>query len=395
MSRWSSRFTFVLTLALAASVMLGGRSPSRASSFPVIPARWVDVGAYQDSSNIGTQSNRCVGSFLGPRPDSLRRESRALSLRWLRDRAAEARIDFGGYRIYRMVGPLAANGLPDSSSALLIRRYSLNPGSEMTWNFSKIDTVAYDISRIDTTITISLPDTTFTFDTTWVPHPTYMQYICRGAVVHDSIITFVDPDSTGNYVKVCRRRDAIGACLSVGDSVFVLEPPPGPHDGFRTWYSITYERLNTSDTDYEDMNVPDTLNTLGAPSPCGPGPGRVACYNLNNKLINVVGPYEPTGGPTANLERVRVVPNPFRGSAVWDAKESNEIHFIALPQQAKISIYTVAGDLVRELRHDDKIRDFERWDLKSGSGRDVASGIYIYRVEAGSFSYQNRFVVIR
>lgn len=392
MPRRQSALALTLTLALVAGVVLGGHSPVRASTFPKIDA-WVDVGAYQDSSNLGTQSNRCVGTF-GPRPDSLRRQARSLSVRWLRDRRAEARVDFGGYRIYRIVAPLDQAGNPDTSVAVLLRRYSLNPGSEMTWNFSKVDTVINVDSTFTRDTTIAGRDTTVA-DTMSIPNRNYMQYICRGAVVHDSLLTFVDPDSSGNYVKVCRRRDAIGRCLSVGDSVFVLEAPPGPHDGFRTWYTVTYERLNTSDTDFEDMFIPDTLNTLGAPPPCGPGPGRNACYNLNNKLTSIVGPYEPTGGPTANLEQVRVVPNPFRGSAVWDAKESKEIHFIALPRQSKISIFTVAGDLVRELHHDDPIRDFERWDLKSGSGRDVASGIYIYRVEAASFSYQNRFIVIR
>ena len=62
---------------------------------------------------------------------------------------------------------------------------------------------------------------------------------------------------------------------------------------------------------------------------------------------------------------------------------------------SRIRIYTVAGDLVRELQHNDRIRDFERWDLKNASGNEVASGIYVYRIESGSFHFQNRLVVIR
>jgi len=50
---------------------------------------------------------------------------------------------------------------------------------------------------------------------------------------------------------------------------------------------------------------------------------------------------------------------------------------------------------VRQLEHNDQVRDFERWDLKNGSGQAVASGIYVYRIEAGSFQFQNRLVVIR
>jgi hypothetical protein len=43
----------------------------------------------------------------------------------------------------------------------------------------------------------------------------------------------------------------------------------------------------------------------------------------------------------------------------------------------------------------DQIRDYEAWDLKNGAGEDIVSGIYIYRVEASSFQFQSRFVVIR
>ena len=106
-------------------------------------------------------------------------------------------------------------------------------------------------------------------------------------------------------------------------------------------------------------------------------------------------PVEPTAGPTENLQTVAVVPNPFRARESWDRPDGNEVHFINLPPKARIRVYTVAGDLVRDLSHDDSVRDFERWDLKNADGKDVASGIYMYRIESGSFTAQNRFIVIR
>jgi hypothetical protein len=213
-----------------------------------------------------------------------------------------------------------------------------------------------------------------------------LPYVCNNTVVNDSILTFVDPDSNGRFVKVCRR------CETPGDSIFILLAPPGPHDGFQTWYSITIERKNTTDPDYEDLFVPDTLDNFAR---CTNPADRGTCPNLNHKLRNLTGAAEPTPGPTANLERVLAVPNPYRGSEVWDQPGQGEVHFINLPTQAKIRIYTAAGDLVRELFHNDKIRDFERWDLKNASGHAVASGIYMYRIEAGLFHFQSRLVVIR
>lgn len=225
-----------------------------------------------------------------------------------------------------------------------------------------------------------------------LPYKCDDQLTLSSLTVNDSVVTYVDPDSAGRYIKVCRDPGVpTGRCNSPGDSVFVLVAPPGPHDGFLTWYSVTYERRNTTDFDYEDLFLPDTLDNFARCT----APVRDSCPNLNHKLRNLAGPVEPTAGPVANLERVLVVPNPYRGSEVWDQPGQGEVHFINLPAQARIKIYTTAGDLVRELQHNDNVRDFERWDLKNASGRAVASGIYIYRIEAGSFRFQNRFVVIR
>src|SRR5262245_20443333 len=116
---------------LLLSVVLGSFPARAASKFPDIPV-WMNVGAWQDSSLIEGLAFRCVGSFQGPLPDSIREQSRVLSVRFLRDRATEDRADFGGYRIYRMTNS------PDSSRAVLIRRFSLNAGSELTWSASRV-----------------------------------------------------------------------------------------------------------------------------------------------------------------------------------------------------------------------------------------------------------------
>lgn len=349
-SRWTS---FVLAAALALVAGAGTARAQQASAFPSIKA-WVHQGAWQDSTLIYTFVP--VGYFQGPLDDSLVARSRTMSFRFLRDRVAETRPDFGGYRIYRMVNA------PDSTKAVLIRRFSLND-TLLTWHFSRVDSAT-------------------------------AMFRCRGCPneASDSIVTFVDPDSTGDFQKVCRRVDRFGRCLSPGDSVIKLVAPPGPHDGFLTWYSVTYEKLDTTDPDREDMFVADTLDNWAR---CGVPGDPTSCPNLNHKLRNLVGPFEPTGGPTTDLEQVRVVPNPYRGSEAWDQPGQNELHFINLPHQATIKIFTVAGDLVRTLQHSDPVRDFERWDLKNEKQQDVTSGIYIYRIDAANYQFRNRFIVIR
>jgi hypothetical protein len=347
----------ILALALVAGA--GFVSPSVAQGrFPRIPI-WAMAGAFQDSSLY--QPIVCVGAFKGLPAETLVARPRTVTVRFLRDRAAEVRPDFGGYRIYRVVET------PDTSRMQLIRRFSRNFGDARTWNFSVVDT-------------------------------TTLQFMCQGGVANDSIVTFVDPDSNGNYVKQCRTLDALGRCTSRGDSVIRLIAPPGPHDGFRTWYAITYEELNSSDNNYADLFVPGPYDTSGNYSRCGTPGDSTTCprINLNSKNSNMIAePVEPTGGPTQNLERVAVVPNPYLAHEAWDLAGQHELHFINLPAHSTIRIYTVAGDLVTKITHDDPVRDFERWDLKNANGHDVASGIYMYRVEAVRFTFQSRFVVVR
>jgi hypothetical protein len=356
----------IVALALVASAGFCSAARAELMPFPQIEV-WAYPGAYQDSTHI--RPNRCVGAFQGPQPDSLAPRERTVTVRFTRDRIAEARRDFGGYRIYRI------SVVPDTTRAVLIRRFSTNVGSEITWNFSRVDT-------------------------------TTLEFMCNGAVVNDSIITFVDADSAGQFEKVCRRVDHLGRCLSIGDSVWKLVSPPGPHDGVRTWYSVTYEARNRLDNNYEDLYVQGPRDTLDDYARCTvPGDSTTCPYiNLNNLAANVSNgtptdpfgqPVEPTPGPTQDLQRVTVVPNPYRATEAWDLPGQHEVHFTNLPPQARIRIYTVAGDLVATIDHSDPVRDFARWNLKNQNGQDVASGIYMFRVETDVFAFQDRFVIIR
>lgn len=299
---------------------------AQAPSFPDL-AVWAYPGVYRPTGAA----------------DSVTARPRTITVRFLRDPAAEARSDFGGYRLYRV------QNAPDTSRMVLIRRFSRQKEDSLfLWNLPPINAGTPDAQRA---------------------------------------ITFNDPDSSGNFVKRCRRVDEFGRCISPGDSIFVLLAPPGPHNGFRTWYTVTYEAKNGLDSDFKDLFVKDPTCTI---------PDTAQCLNLNHKARNLTAvPVEPTPGPTANLQTVSVVPNPFRAAEAWDQAGGNEVHFINLPAAAKIRIYTSAGDLVRELEHNDAVRDFTIWDLKNANGEDVSSGIYVYRVESGVFTAQNRFVVIR
>ncbi len=97
-----------------------------------------------------------------------------------------------------------------------------------------------------------------------------------------------------------------------------------------------------------------------------------------------------------NLDEVRVVPNPYvaRYSALVETSDRAVLEFQRVPDECTIRIYTLAGDLVIELRNTDG-DGVVRWDLLSRTGRQVASGLYLYHVESPYGEQLGRFAVIK
>jgi hypothetical protein len=100
--------------------------------------------------------------------------------------------------------------------------------------------------------------------------------------------------------------------------------------------------------------------------------------------------------------KVGVYPNPYRLNAAWDGDTSRtrRLNFYNLPRRAEIRIYTLAGEVVAALQHDaddnpGDIRWYDTfsaenrvlpggehsWDLLSGNGLPLASGLYLFTVK--------------
>jgi hypothetical protein len=105
----------------------------------------------------------------------------------------------------------------------------------------------------------------------------------------------------------------------------------------------------------------------------------------------------PGTPPPETVGKVAVVPNPYRGDIAyqdfnprWEKpdgtrqfwmEQDRRIQFINLPVSCEIKIYTLSGDLVYTILHDNPDKGFEDWNLTSSIGQAVASGIYLYTVE--------------
>ncbi len=132
-------------------------------------------------------------------------------------------------------------------------------------------------------------------------------------------------------------------------------------DGFPYWYSVV------------SFSAPDIDAGL---------PEFQSGFNENARLLYP----GPAARPTAADGRVTVAPNPYRAGSYFDnpggeGELGRRIWFANLPPRCTVKVFTVAGDLVRTLHHDDPFDGKLRWDVLSEHGRAIATGLYVYVVE--------------
>lgn len=98
-----------------------------------------------------------------------------------------------------------------------------------------------------------------------------------------------------------------------------------------------------------------------------------------------------------HLEDIIVVPNPYIVTAGWETDINHKaLHFTHLPDECVIRIFTLTGELVYTILHNDIFSGQEEWNLRSMNRQEVAPGLYIFVVETPNReSYTGKFAVIR
>ena len=83
------------------------------------------------------------------------------------------------------------------------------------------------------------------------------------------------------------------------------------------------------------------------------------------------------------LDRIRVVPNPYYNRSSYELSQFNRVmRFINLPERATVKIFSLSGQLVRTLEKTDPTVSVLNWDLQTENRLPVASGVYVYHVDA-------------
>jgi hypothetical protein len=211
-------------------------------------------------------------------------------------------------------------------------------------------------------------------------------------------------DTLAIYVKN-NAVDKVNDSLWYGRPFLKNWPPPAVMQGSDTLYQ------------YLDTNTPNGLIYTYAVTAFDAGDPVLGIGRLENqigrgRLSTKV--FMPNALATTSVSNIRVVPNPFMGSSRYSNPNPvdtnpwvSRLRFINLPPDAKISIFTLAGDLVKTISSGDVVyqsRDVKisgdftgvaEWDLTTKNNQEAVSGLYIYVVESSAGTHTGKFVIMR
>ncbi len=132
--------------------------------------------------------------------------------------------------------------------------------------------------------------------------------------------------------------------------------------------------------------------------------------------------YRIIPGTAANEDEsvpIIVYPNPYYGNAMWDGKQERQrkLYFANLPSECEITVYTIAGDIVDQFKHEaatyngsdiewfntygdgtQKLAGGEHaWDLITRSDQAIATGLYLFTVRnlKSGFIKKGKFLIIK
>jgi hypothetical protein len=128
-------------------------------------------------------------------------------------------------------------------------------------------------------------------------------------------------------------------------------------------------------------------------------------------------------GKTANADMKKtepfVYPNPYYGEAAWEGiattrPEDKKLYFANLPKRCVIRVFTMSGDLVDVINHDQAyngsdIKSFSNpnqtvfsggehaWDLLSSNNQIISRGLYMFTVEdlESKKTFRGNFTIIK
>jgi hypothetical protein len=124
------------------------------------------------------------------------------------------------------------------------------------------------------------------------------------------------------------------------------------------------------------------LATTASQYPTATADGWIEAQTTRFSIFQLVGV-----AASVDLSNVVIGPNPFRpndGNAAtglpFTGAVGTGIYFSNLPAGVKIEVFTITGRRVMEFQTAASTGQIQ-WDVRNQDGRDVASGVYLYRIQ--------------
>jgi hypothetical protein len=210
----------------------------------------------------------------------------------------------------------------------------------------------------------------------------------QGFSFHDGVTPVELPFEVWNktfgqkvFTEIYDRGDGVWDPDKKDYIVIVNYPYDGnPHPEAFPFYHVWFFRFDTTDTYY---STGDVFSVGGA------------LLNSPDDEFFFSSPGIDDKKASSELAEVTVVPNPYIARAEWETTEGvRKIQFTHLPDICTIRIYTLAGDLVQTLTHDNGSGS-EDWDLLSENQQGISSGVYFYHVSSKYGEKIGKFAVIK
>ena len=220
----------------------------------------------------------------------------------------------------------------------------------------------------------------------------------RGGRIFKGYRVYRSEDPSGNpstftLLRQFEVKDSPAETVTPLDSVFI---DSNLVQGRVYWYTVTsfgvpdYAVIN-----YHDFDGGGKTDTIAV------------AFNESDLLDNRQR-VELSFSVSKKLGDVFVVPNPYRvdqdytfENGGWEGRSSTwtendrSIRFIHLPPKCTIRVYSLSGDVITTLYHEDATQGDLQWNLISESNRALASGVYIFTVESDFGKQVGKFVLIR
>ncbi len=124
------------------------------------------------------------------------------------------------------------------------------------------------------------------------------------------------------------------------------------------------------------------------------GPLENSASTKPNEFNNTVEVRPELPIATINLNNVKVVPNPYILSTIWEnGWDEHFIQFTGLSEKADIKIFNSSGELVKTFNKDDN-SSILTWDLKNEFDQLVAPGVYFYHISSDIGTILGKFFII-